>query len=67
MTPYLSMSGTARVEEGGAPELLRELAKTMIGHDAKFPPMDDPAPGFITHIITHITIDRIGGMGPWTG
>ena len=63
MTPYLSMSGTARVEEGGAPELLRELAKTMIGHDAKFPPMDDPPPGFITHI----TIDRIGGMGPWTG
>ena len=35
----------------------------MIGHDAKFPPMDDRPPGFITHI----TIDRIGGMGPWTG
>ena len=34
MTPYLSIYGTARVEEGGAPELLRELAKTMIGHDA---------------------------------
>ena len=63
MTPYLSMSRTARVEEGGAPELLRDLAKTMIGHDAKFPPMDDPPPGFITHI----TIDRIGSMGPWTG
>ena len=61
MTPYLSVYGTARVEEGGAPELLRELAKTMIGHDAKFPPTDDPPPGFITHI----RIGRIGGMGPW--
>jgi len=61
MTPYLSIYGTARVEEGGAPELLRELAKTMIGHDAKFPPMDDPPPGFVTHI----EVARIGGMGPW--
>ena len=27
MTPYLSMSGTARVEAGGAPELLRDLVR----------------------------------------
>jgi PPOX class probable F420-dependent enzyme len=63
MTPYLSITGTARVEEGGAPELLRELAKTMIGPDAKFPPMDDPPPGFVTHV----TVKRVGGMGPWAG
>ncbi len=63
MTPYLSITGTARVEEGGAPELLRELAKTMIGLDAKFPPMDDPPPGFVTHI----TITKVGGHGPWAG
>ncbi len=63
MTPYLSINGTARVEQGGAPELLRELAKTMIGHDAKFPPMDDPPPGFVTHV----TINKVGGMGPWAG
>ena len=63
MTPYLSISGTANVEEGGAPELLRELAKTMIGPDAKFPPMDDPPPGFVTHI----TVNKIGGNGPWAG
>lgn len=61
MTPYLSITGTARVEEGGAPELLRTLAKTMIGPDAKFPPMADPPPGFITHI----TINKVGGLGPW--
>jgi PPOX class probable F420-dependent enzyme len=63
MTPYLSISGTANVEEGGAPELLRELAKTMIGPDAKFPPMDDPPPGFVTHI----AVNKIGGNGPWAG
>lgn len=61
MTPYLSIDGTARIEEGGAPELLAELAKTMIGPDAKFPPMDDPPPGFLTRI----RIDKAGGVGPW--
>lgn len=61
MTPYLAITGTARVEEGGAPELVRELTKTMIGPDAKFPLMDDPPPGFVTHI----TINKVGGLGPW--
>jgi PPOX class probable F420-dependent enzyme len=61
MTPYLSINGTARIEEGGAPELLAELAKTMIWPNAKFPPMDDPPPGYLTRI----TIDKIGGVGPW--
>jgi PPOX class probable F420-dependent enzyme len=61
MTPYLSVTGTARIVEGGAPELLAELAKTMIGPNAKFPPMDDPPPGYLTRI----SIDKIGGVGPW--
>ena len=29
---------------------------------SSFPPMDDPPPGYITHI----TVDRIGGVGPWS-
>jgi PPOX class probable F420-dependent enzyme len=62
MTPYLSIKGTARIEEGGAPELLAELAKTMIGRDAHFPPPDAP-PGYLTRI----TIEQVGGMGPWAG
>jgi PPOX class probable F420-dependent enzyme len=62
MTPYLAITGTARVEEGGAPELLRELAKTMMGADANFPPGDAP-PGFVTHI----SVKKVGGMGPWAG
>jgi PPOX class probable F420-dependent enzyme len=61
MTPYLSITGTARIEEGGAPEVLAELAKTMIGPNAKFPPMDDPPPGSLTRI----TIGKVGGFGPW--
>jgi PPOX class probable F420-dependent enzyme len=61
MTPYLAITGTARVVDGGAPELLAELAKTMIGPDAKFPPMDNPPRGFVTHI----RIDKVGGIGPW--
>ena len=30
-TPYLSIKGTAHVEEGGAPELLDEIATTIFG------------------------------------
>jgi PPOX class probable F420-dependent enzyme len=60
---YLVLSGTAVVTEGGAPELLARLATTYLGPDVKFPPMDDPPPGFVTRI----TVDRIGGVGPWTG
>jgi PPOX class probable F420-dependent enzyme len=62
MTPYLSVKGTARVEEGGAPELLAELAKTMIGLDAHFPPPDAP-PGYLTRV----RIEKVGGLGPWAG
>jgi hypothetical protein len=29
--------------------------------DVKFPPMDNPPPGYITHII----VDRVAGVGPW--
>ncbi len=58
---YLVIHGRARVTEGGAPELLQELARTYIGPDVKFPPMDNPPPGYITRI----TVERIGGVGPW--
>jgi PPOX class probable F420-dependent enzyme len=58
---YLVIHGHARITEGGAPELLQALAHTYLGPDVKFPPMDNPPPGYITHI----TVDRIGGVGPW--
>jgi PPOX class probable F420-dependent enzyme len=62
MQEYLVLQGTARVEPGGAPELLQELARVYVGPDVKFPPMDDPPPGSVVHI----TVDRLSGVGPWT-
>lgn len=58
---YLVIKGRATVTEGGAPELLAELAKTYLGPEAKFPPMPDPPPGFVTRI----RVDHLGGVGPW--
>lgn len=58
---YLVVYGTARITEGGAAELLQELAHTYLGPDVVFPAMDDPPPGFITHI----SVDRLAGVGPW--
>ena len=63
MREYLVLQGTARVEPGGAPELLQELAHTYVGPDVRFPPMDDPPPGSIVRI----TVERLSGMGPWNG
>jgi PPOX class probable F420-dependent enzyme len=62
MANYLIVHGTARLTEGGAPELLQRLAERYVGPGVKFPPMDDPPPG---HVI-RITAERIGGVGPWT-
>ena len=59
---YLVVHGTARVEPGGAPELLQRLAHVYLGPDVKFPPMDDPPDGFVVRI----TAERLGGVGPWT-
>lgn len=61
MRQYLVLQGTARVERGGAPELLQELAHSYIGPGVRFPPMDDPPPGSVVRI----TVDRISGVGPW--
>lgn len=62
MAQYLIVHGTARLVEGGAPELLQRLAEVYLGPGVKFPPFDDPPPG---HVI-HIAVDRLGGIGPWT-
>jgi PPOX class probable F420-dependent enzyme len=58
---YLVVHGTARVQEGGAPELLQRLAYRYIGPDVVFPAMTDPPPG---HVL-RITVERVGGVGPW--
>jgi PPOX class probable F420-dependent enzyme len=58
---YLVVHGRARIQEGGAPELLQRLAYTYIGPEVVFPPMPEPPPGFVTRI----TVERLGGVGPW--
>ena len=58
---YLVVHGTARITEGGAPELLQRLAEVYIGPGVKFPPMEDPPPGYVLHIMPM----RVGGVGPW--
>jgi PPOX class probable F420-dependent enzyme len=55
-TPYLSILGTARIVEGGAPELLTELAEAMLGSSEHFPPPNSPA-----GLLTRIRIDKVGG------
>lgn len=58
---YLVVRGRATIEEGGAPELLQELAHVYLGPEVRFPPMDDPPPG----VRMRIAVERLGGVGPW--
>ena len=58
---YLVVYGRATIVEGGAPEVLRRLTPTYLGKGVSFPPPNSP-PGHVTRI----TVDRIGGMGPWS-
>ena len=58
---YLVVYGTARVTEGGAPEVLQRLAHTYLGPAVIFPGMPDSPPGYVTKI----TLERLGGVGPW--
>ncbi|KKC03314.1 PPOX class F420-dependent oxidoreductase [Mycobacterium nebraskense] len=60
MRPYLSITGTARILDGGAPELLEQLNPILGDPNTKFPP-DGAPPGFLTRI----RIDKVGGIGPW--
>jgi len=63
LTEYAVLYGEARIQEGGAAELLQRLAAVYIGPGVKFPPMENPPPGYVTRV----RVDRIEGVGPWTG
>jgi PPOX class probable F420-dependent enzyme len=58
---YLVVEGTARITEGGAPELLQRLAHTYLGPDVVFPAMPNPPPGYVTRV----RVERLSGIGPW--
>ncbi len=63
LNQYLVVHGDARITEGGAADLLQKLAYVYIGPGVKFPPMDNPPPGYVTHIRPR----RYSGVGPWVG
>jgi PPOX class probable F420-dependent enzyme len=63
LTEYAVLYGTAYIVEGGAAALLQKLAEVYIRPGVRFPPMDNPPPGYVVHI----RVDRIAGVGPWTG
>src|SRR5574341_1601452 len=63
LTQYAVLYGKGHIVEGGAAELLQKLAEVYIRPGVKFPPMDNPPPGYVVHI----QVDRIAGVGPWTG
>jgi len=62
---YLNVQGDEPLVDPGAiaavADLLQRLAHVYLGPDVKFPPMPDPPPGFVSHI----TVERTGGHGPW--
>jgi PPOX class probable F420-dependent enzyme len=60
---YIVINGRATIEEGGAAELLQELAHVYLGPDVRFPKMDNPPPG----VRMRIAVDRVSGVGPWAG
>ena len=62
MRDYLVVRGTARVTEGGAPELLHRLAQTYVGPGTQVPADARPA-ARLRHPRSRST--RIGGAGDW--
>lgn len=63
MQEYLVLHGRATVTEGGAADLLRRLATVYGGPGTEFPLPPEPPPGYVVHI----SVDRVGGFGPWVG
>lgn len=61
LAEYLVVYGSARVEPGGAPELLQRLAHVYLGPDVVFPPPSYRQPGYVLRI----TPERVTGVGPW--
>jgi PPOX class probable F420-dependent enzyme len=62
MREYVVVHGNARVTEGGAVDLLRQLTPIYLGPKVVFPP---PSMSNVPGYITRITAMRFSGIGPW--
>lgn len=58
--PYMVVEGSARIDEGGALEVMDRLSEAYIGPGAKFPNRHVPD-GYVIHV----SVSRIYGIGPW--
>jgi PPOX class probable F420-dependent enzyme len=58
--PYVVFQGRARIEEGGALEVMDHLAQFYLGPGQRFPMRDVP-----DGLVVHVTVERIYGQGPW--
>jgi len=65
LAQHAVVRGRARVSRGGAYDLLTGLGKLYVGPDFAFP--TDFGSGPDDGWLLHTTVDRIGGVGPWTG
>jgi PPOX class probable F420-dependent enzyme len=60
--PYLVVQGRARIQAGGALELMDRLAEAYIGPGQRYGWREAPS-GFVIHV----TPEKIYGLGPWRG
>jgi len=61
VSPYLAITGTARIEAGGAGPVLSRLADALAPEfHGQFPP-----PGAPDGFVTRIRIEKVAGVGPW--
>ncbi len=60
---YLVVHAEVRLTDGGAADLLHDLAQVYIGPGTVFPPMPNPPAG----VIAHYRPTKITGVGRWTG
>jgi PPOX class probable F420-dependent enzyme len=58
--PYLVIGGRGRISEGGALAVMDRLAEFYIGPGQRFPMRNVP-----DGVVTHVTVERIYGVGPW--
>jgi PPOX class probable F420-dependent enzyme len=58
--PYVVIQGRARVTEGGALEVMDNLAEFYIGPGQRYPLRDVPE-----GVVVRVAVERIYGQGPW--